>query len=397
MRLQTLRIKNFKALRDVEMTDIPPFCVIVGANGSGKSTLFNVFAFLKDALTYNVTRALEDRGGFREVVSRGSESEPIEIEMQLKLEITGKERLVTYHLEIGQESGRPVVLREILRYKRGESGAPFHFLDFGRGTGVAVSNEEDFSKTDAELKREMQTLDSPDILAIKGLGQFQRFKAASAFRQMLENWRISDLHVEAARIGQASGGEYNHLSRNGDNLQRVAKHIHQYHPEVFSKIVERMSVRVPGIKSITPIEAPDGRLILQFEDGSLKTPFIDKYVSDGTLRMFAYLMLLYDPQPFPLLCVEEPENQLYPELLYELAEEFRDYARRGDGQVFVSTHSPDFLNATELDEVYWLVKEGGYTNIVRASEDEQVATYMRDGDKMGYLWKQGFFHGVHPR
>jgi predicted ATP-dependent endonuclease of OLD family len=60
-----------------------------------------------------------------------------------------------------------------------------------------------------------------------------------------------------------------------------------------------------------------------------------------------------------LLAVEEPENQLYPELLYELIEEFRDYARRG-GQVFVSTHSPDFLNGAQLDEIYWLVKKNGF-------------------------------------
>ena len=67
-----------------------------------------------------------------------------------------------------------------------------------------------------------------------------------------------------------------------------------------------------------------------------------------------YLILLYDPNPHPLLCVEEPENQLYPRLLPELAEEFRAYSERG-GQVFVSTHSPDFLNATQLQEVFWLV------------------------------------------
>ncbi|HRU06351.1 MAG TPA: AAA family ATPase, partial [Candidatus Brocadiia bacterium] len=98
----------------------------------------------------------------------------------------------------------------------------------------------------------------------------------------------------------------------------------------------------------------------------------------------------------PLLCVEEPENQLYPKLLAELAEEFRDYARRG-GQIFVSTHSPDFLNACQLEEVYWLVKEKGYTAIRHAPDDEQVSAYMRDGDKMGYLWKQGFFDGADPQ
>jgi predicted ATPase len=79
----------------------------------------------------------------------------------------------------------------------------------------------------------------------------------------------------------------------------------------------------------------------------------------------------------------------------ELAEEFRDYARRG-GQVFISTHSPDFLNACRLEEVFWLVKENGYTTVRRAADDEQIKAYMNDGDQMGYLWKQGFFGGADP-
>ncbi|MEO5331227.1 MAG: AAA family ATPase [Magnetococcus sp. YQC-5] len=119
------------------------------------------------------------------------------------------------------------------------------------------------------------------------------------------------------------------------------------------------------------------------------------YVSDGTIKMLAYLTLLYDPKPHPLLCIEEPENQLYPLLLMELAEEFRSYANEG-GQVFVSTHSPDFLNATTINEVFWLTKQQGYTKIQRASDDPQLVAFMADGDKMGYLWKQGFFTGMEP-
>jgi predicted ATPase len=116
----------------------------------------------------------------------------------------------------------------------------------------------------------------------------------------------------------------------------------------------------------------------------------------GTIKMLAYLTLLYDPKPHPLLCVAEPENQLYPKLLWELAEEFRAYANRG-GQVFVSTHSPDFLNGARLDEVFWLVKKEGYTQVRRAKEDEQLTAYMAEGDQMGYRWEQGFFEGADPR
>jgi predicted ATPase len=111
--------------------------------------------------------------------------------------------------------------------------------------------------------------------------------------------------------------------------------------------------------------------------------------------MFAYLVLLKDPRPHPLLCIEEPENQLYPKLLNELAEEFRDYAYRGK-QVFVSTHSPDFLDAVRLDEVFFLIKQNGYSTICRAHDDEQIRRMMDDGDKMGQLWREGYFEEVDP-
>ncbi len=395
MELKSLTIRNFKALQSVQLKNIPPFMVVVGANGTGKSTLFDVFGFLRDALTGNVRQALDARGRFAEVVTRGHEAESIMLELQVKLQIADRPRLVTYHLEIGIEQGRPVILLEFLRYKRGARGAPFYFLKFERGSGFAIRNEEDFNKPDEDLEREEQQLESPDILAIKGLGQFQRFPAASALRQLLENWHVSDFHISAARGRKEATGITEHLSESGENLPRVAQHLYENHQGIFRQILQRMEERVPGIKGVEPQLTDDGYLILRFRDGTFKTPFLDRYVSDGTIKMFAYLVLLHDPKPHPLLCIEEPENQLYPTLMGELAEEFRDYSQRG-GQVMVSTHSPDLLNAIRLEEVYWLVKNNGLTEIRRAQDDAQVRKYMEDGDKMGQLWKQGFFTGANP-
>ncbi len=397
MSIESIRLKNFKAFRDINLRDVPAFFVVVGANGSGKSTLFDVFGFLHDCLKGNVRQALDKRGRFREVLSRGCdpEKESILIELQYRMEITEVERLVTYSLEIGEENGAPVVLRELLRYKRGRHGSPYHFLDFSRGEGYAITNEEDFKSSDEQLERENQKV-SADTLAIKGLGQFDRFKAASAFRRLIENWHVSDFHISAARGRKEASGDTEHLSESGDNLPLVARYFHERHPEVFQTILSTMARRVPGVSSVEPKLMDDGYLTLRFQDGSFKTPFLDRYVSDGTIKMFAYLTLLHDPKPHPLLCVEEPENQLYPQLMEDLAEEFRAYAKRG-GQVFVSTHSPDFLNATELDEVCWLVKRDGCTEIHRAKDNVQVAAYMADGDKLGNLWNQRFFDGVDPQ
>ena len=393
MQIESIEIKNYRLFRDAKLHDIPRLCVLVGANGTGKSTLFDVFSFLKDALTMNVGKAVSRRGGYKELVSRGFAHEPIELAMQFRLEITGYERLVTYILRIEPDkAGRAVVAREILRYKRGANGKPFHFLDFAYGKGYAIANEEDFSKVDEALRREEEELDAPDILAVKGLGQFERFKAASAFRLMIENWHISDFHVSEARPSQEDGFA-EHLSTRGDNLPLVANYLFENHPDRFKRVLSAMQRRVPGVSLVEPRQTEDGRLVLRFQDGSFKDPFIARHVSDGTIKMFAYLVLLNDPKPYPLLAVEEPENQLYPELLPELAEEFRDYARRG-GQVFISSHSPDFLNALSLDEIYCLRKLDGFTVITRACESENLRALYDAGDLPGYLWKQGLFEGL---
>ena len=188
MRIESIRLKNFKAFRDVHLNNIPAFMVVVGANGSGKSTLFDVFGFLHDCLHGNVRQALDKRGRFTEVLSRDCDpkKDSIFIELKYRMEITGDERLVTYSVEIAERNGTPVVLRELLRYKRGRYGRPFHFLDFANGEGYAITNEEDFNTPNEELDRETQKV-AADTLAIKGLGQFERFKAANAFRRLIEN------------------------------------------------------------------------------------------------------------------------------------------------------------------------------------------------------------------
>lgn len=394
MKIESIKLRNFKAFQNLELKNLPELAIFVGANGVGKTTLFDVFGFLSDALKNNVRQALIKRGGFKEVISRG-QSGLIEIELQFRLEIASKNRLVTYRLAIGEESGKAIIEREVLSYKRGSYGSPYHFLNFSKGTGYAITNEEDFDKPDEELDREEQKLGSPDILAIKGLGQFDKFKAASAFRNFIENWHVSDFHIAEARPSKEAGYA-EHLSTTGENLPLVAQYMFENHPELFNEVLEKMKRRVPGVSNVAAEPTVDGRIVLRFQDGSFKDPFIANFVSDGTIKMFAYLLLLHDPYPHPLLCIEEPENQLYPNLLVELLDEFRLYTKNG-GQVFISSHSPDLLNGTKPEEVYWLVKEKGYTTINRASEHKEIVALYEEGDKLGYLWKENYFTGSNPK
>ena len=382
----------------MEISDLSNFSVFLGANGAGKTTLFDVFGFLSDALKANVKIALNKRGGFREVYSRDGIG-PIKIEIKFRNDdIDGKRQpLITYSIEIGLNTvGVPVVQSEVLKYRRGQHGKPYSFLDFHNGVGTAITNEIDYfdGQTDFQDKREEQSLDSPDILAIKGLGQFQKFQAISSFRRLLDSWFVSNFQIQAARrVEEVELSE--HLSETGDNLAQVTRFIKDNSPEVFDTILTKFKRRVPGMEDVETEETQDGRIVLKFKDGSFKDPFVARYVSDGTIKMFAYLVMLNDPEKHPLLCVEEPENYLHVDLLSELAEEFREYSRKG-GQVFISTHSPDFVNALEPQELFWLKKKDGKTTIEKASDNEDVVALYREGDRLGWLWKQGYLVGSGP-
>lgn len=404
MRVQRIRIKNFKVLRDVDLKDVPGFAVFLGGNGTGKSTLIDVFEFLKDCLNDNVRSAILKRGGFGEVVSRGRADEAIEIELKVKITFSdGRPRLVTYGLAFAAGEGtggamRPVVRREVLKYTRHQQGTPYKFIDFQDGAGEAVPESDQAvggDIPDTELKRERQSLTSPDKLAIDSLGQFERFEAASRLRELIEGWTVSDIHVDQARQVREQGYA-EHLSPSGDNLALVAQYFSETHPDVFENILKKMAARVPGVAEVLAETTPDGRTILRFRDGAFDDPFIGRAVSDGTIKMFAYLVLLHDPEPHPLLCVEEPENQLHPELLPLLAEEFAAYARRRgrDGQVFVTTHSPDFVNQVPLEALYWFEKRDGFSAVRRAKDEQNVRALVGEGDRLGELWRQHVFGGL---
>ncbi len=391
MQIEQIEIKNYRVFRDVKLTKLAPMTVVVGANGTGKSTLFDVFSFLKEALSGNVASAVARRGGFRELVSRG-ERGPVGITVKFR-ESGG--RLATYILRVASDQGRAVVDREVLRYRRGiGAGRPWHFVDFSRGSGTAITNESVYGERGAVEQREEFELNDPSILAIKGLGQFREFRVVSEFRSLIENWHISNLHIVDARPS-AEEGYAEHISTRGDNIAQVAQFLYERHPLQFAQVLDAMRARVPGVADVQARPTEDGRLVLRFRDGSFADPFIARYVSDGTIKMFSYLVLLHDPKPHPLLAIEEPENQLYPSLLGELIEEFRDYGRRG-GQVFVSTHSPDFLAGAHLAEIYWLTKVDGFSNVQRASDSELLRGLVAEGDNPSELWRQRLFEGADP-
>ncbi|MBF2759372.1 MAG: AAA family ATPase [Ectothiorhodospiraceae bacterium AqS1] len=382
-RIESIEIKNYRLFKHLELTDLQPLTVVIGVNGSGKSTLFDIFSFLKDSLIGNVASAVARRGGFHELVSRGV-SEPIAITIKFREE---GGRLATYRLEVAEEKGKAFVHREVLSYRRGQKGAPWHFVDFSQGQGTAITNESVYGQAGAKEEREDYQLEDPSVLAIKGLGQFRDFPVVANFRNIIDHWYISNFQIADARPS-ADAGYSEHLSSRGDNVAQVARYLYEYHRKRFDRILEAMRSRVPGIKNVQAHPTEDGRLVLKFEDSSFDNPFIARYVSDGTIKIFAYLVLMHEPETHPLLAIESLEHHIHPDLLPDLMEEIRLYARRG-GQVLVSTHSTDLIDQARLDEIRWLEKNEGFSTAHRASDSELLRNLIEEGDCPGDLWRQG--------
>ena len=257
MQIKSLEIKNYRLFREVRLSALSRLTVIVGANGSGKSTLFDVFSFLKEALTQNVATAVTRRGGFNELVSRGMKG-PIGITVKFR-ESGG--RLATYALQVDlDDRGRAVVDREILSFRRGQYGKPWHFVDFSRGRGTAITNKSAYGQEGVTEQRAEHVLDDPSVLAIKGLGQFRQFRVVSEFRALIESWYISDFHIADARPS-IEAGKSEHLSMRGDNVAQVAQYLYEHYPDRFQQVLDTMKRRVPGIAGVEARPTEDGRLV----------------------------------------------------------------------------------------------------------------------------------------
>ncbi len=420
-KLQGFRVRNFKVLRDVTLgrlwnqTEGQPLTgmtAVIGKNGVGKSALFDAFGFLADALKSGVEEACDarGRGGFERIRSQG-ETGPVEFELYYKED--GKAQPITYEVAIdGDEFGRPYVLSESLR--QGQKGVnyerPLVFLILSDGTGWAWTGEERGIAIDkiegkldiGALKRSVIVEESSETeivefedrrrVGIATLGALKQHPRIAALRRFIEAWHLSYFTPDAARSLPLAGPQP-HLNIHGDNLGNVVQFMEREHPQRFETILQGIAEKIPGIDRIDTEKTSDGRLLLRFNDRGFEDPFYAQQMSNGTLQVFAYLLLLEDPEPPPFLCIEEPENGLYHKLLETLVNEFRAHASRpgGGSQVFVTTHQPYFVDALNPEEVWILEKEAdGFSTIRRASADPLVKNLVEEGLPLGGLWHSDY-------
>lgn len=420
--IEGFRVKNYGALKDITLgklwthqsaQPLTPMTVVIGKNGAGKSTIFDAFGFIADCLKLGVGDACHarGRGGFEKIRSQ-EQLGPIEFEIYYKQD--GNARPITYELSINQdEDGKVYVEKERLRQRRlnQKRGWPYSFLILNGGKGVAwKGNSEgkqiDENKEAIDLINLVKTLREPEQpeestdyeeielddkskLGIATIGSLKQHPRISAFRRFIEGWYLSYFSPNAARELPKAGPQ-KHLNVEGDNLGNVVQYMEKDHKDRFKKILQKISDKIPGIGEITwHKDEYSNNLYLLFKDKGFALPFTHMQMSDGTLKVFAYLLLLEDPAPPPFICIEEPENGLYHKLLETLAIEFREHAtgKKDRSQIFITTHQPYLVDALNPEEVWILEKcEDGFSAVRRASDDPIVKSMVDEGQLLGSLW-----------
>ena len=372
--------------------------------------MLDALGFLGDCLAEGAEAACDKphRGGFEQIRTKGV-TEPIKFEIRFRE--TFQSRPISYSLSIDCDShGRAQIVYERLRQRRKgqKSGQPYSFLELTNGLGYAWSGTEGFEpgtgSGEATLPSHSEgseripvTMKDRQVLGIATLGTLANHERVAAFRDFLTGWYLSYFVPELARKPNQAGADP-HLDRTGENLSRYLQFIERKNSEGFKQVLARISSKIPGVLKIKPMPQIDRRLVLEFYMEGFDTPFYQQDMSDGTLKMLAYLLLMEDPDPAPLIGIEEPENGLHHQLLSALAQEFKEYAEKSHGpQLLITTHAPNFVDALTPEEVWILDKaEDGYSSLVRAADIRGVRELYGEGLPMGSLWFSDHFGRGNP-
>jgi len=397
--IQGICIKNYRLLKDVALGAIltpaassdqnaplpeqgkplTPITVVIGRNGYGKSTLCDALGFIVDCLKSDAEQACISRGGFDKIASEGSNRI---VEFQIRYED------LLYNLCItADEYNIPFIFAETLSHVSphigGTSSVNF-FVQNGKGK---VLHPRLGTIDDIRLADKRRSV-------LSTLGNLTDYPDIVSFREFLDSWYLSYFTPDAARVPPLIGPQ-KHLSRRGSNLANVVQYWEREHQGRLDDMLSRVLGTILGIRKIETHPTEDGRLLLRFFEQSPK-PFYASQMSDGTLKLVAYLLLLGDPAPPPLICFEEPENGLYHRLLGTFIEEIRHRAEESGGaQFFITTHQPYLVDALDPHEV-WILDKGSdaFATVRRASDDPLVRSMVDEGMPLGALWFSDYLEGA---
>jgi len=374
--IRKLQVDNYKSLRNFEL-DLRPFNVIVGANAAGKSNIIDALSFLQDCVILPnwVSGAVQHRGGWRGINANAT----IHSDTVFGLEIDIP-RTVYYG---GEQHRVPTDELEVLTYDL--------TLSLVRGS-YRVTNEQ-LRRTSAyghvpEVQMSRTTTEALMSLAPGGPSTtfgITKDRLALQFplhypihlTQQIANWQF--LNINPATMREAAGlAPTSRLEWDASNLAAMLRALPA---EARARVREAMRRDIPGFDSFHTQEAGGNVFFTIDEIGRKGLPATS--VSDGAVRLLALYTLYYGQAPPVLLCMEEPENGLHPELIETVVEYLRLLSQRT--QVIVTTHSQLLVDHCRPEEIVLVEKVEGVSRAMQVDERSQIQEFLKEWT-LGHLW-----------
>jgi|SRR3954466_2126810 len=359
-RIRQIQIQNYKSIERA-VVDLEPFTVFVGPNGAGKSNFIDALAFLQDCVSQSLDRAVDDHGGMS-VFSRTHVNGRGQPHLGFRLLVDLPENhLADYAFEISW-ADQPKVARErcLIRAQDGEEWA--------------------FEAVESNFTQPIQgirPLLSPNRFALFAASAAHEFRPLYDFLTSLRLYNVEPKRLRA--IQDLHSGDS--LQRDGGNAAAVLKRLKETYPRSHERVRELLAVALPGLEdvdyySLSP--GPGGGIRFELNIGRDEPiTFVEREVSDGTLRILGLLLAVYQSQRPSVLVIEEPEATVHPAIAELIVQVLFDAAR--DRQVLMTTHSPDILDAKEFsdDQIRVVTMEEGQTTIAPLSKAHREANQER--------------------
>lgn len=373
-----LQVHNFKSLRDVDIS-LGPLNVLVGPNMSGKSNILDVLLFLYQIFfpqggTQGANYAVAQRAGIDEILWKGGSDKLIRIAIDATDE-QDPDATYKYSLElIAGMGGFASVQDELLTLVR--NGKTVDLLRKEPG----LSAQPQYKNADGKLLGSAQGGISAMQYTFPGWDGFR-------FVEAVRHWQF--YHFLPPIMKQStdmSSGQT--LSPYGENISARLLWLQTHSPKAFGVLNEVVRDAFPDVAQVRTIPTPDGKVHVSIDEKGLKKPTNVWQLSDGFLHFMALLSLIYVPPELSgtFFLVEEPENYLHPRLLETLVSLLRQIrqdtsqAKQPLSQILLTTQSPYLVDRFHLDEIVWVEKRNGETNVFRPSDKKGLRQLVENSD-----------------
>ncbi|MCY3993974.1 MAG: AAA family ATPase [Caldilineaceae bacterium] len=414
---------NYKNLRLGDGIDFGALTVLLGSNGSGKSNLIALFEFLQQSIAgarlddYHGPTSLENAifslGGAR--ILDGTLSAPANVVIEYRFPFSKHE--TTLHIELLVQSAhrQVIVVEEFLGRDLGLSKPFFFYLAHGEqsggsGNGVVSVFDEHISSDPLAKSHFERIIDMPvNDLALSGMPRLLEKSKFSPEATPLYGpratimglaatsrfYNANDMNLERIRFAEPKLGQSeSFLSSSGENLALVLHSLVQKNFEFEESLNRAIQDILPKTRKVRAVTSGRLSLTVEWHVDGYDEPFFLSDMSDGTVRMLCWAVILHSPFPPRFIVIDEPELGIHPAWMPVLAEWIKGASQRS--QIVVATHSPDLLDhfTDQLDEDGFIYVFGPATESPnhfsphRLSK-EAVSGWLDEGWQLGDLYRVG--------